>query len=66
MTTVLQLLRDMIAIPSVNLSRVGIQTVVCGPGNIAQARTANEFVEIEQVELATRMYKHMLAAWQHG
>jgi succinyl-diaminopimelate desuccinylase len=48
------------------LSRAGIQTVVCGPGNIAQAHTANEFVEIEQVELATRMYRHMLATWQHG
>ena len=45
------------------LSRAGIQTVVCGPGNIAQAHTANEFVEIEQVELATRMYSHMLATW---
>jgi len=48
------------------LARAGVQTVVCGPGNIAQAHTANEFVEIEQVELATRMYRHMLAAWQHG
>ncbi len=48
------------------LARAGIQTVVCGPGNIAQAHTANEFVEIEQVELATRMYRHMLATWQHG
>ena len=47
------------------LSRAGIQTVVCGPGNIAQAHTANEFVEIEQMELATRMYRHMLAIWQH-
>ena len=47
------------------LARAGVQTVVCGPGNIAQAHTANEFVEIEQVELATRMYRHMLATWQH-
>jgi acetylornithine deacetylase/succinyl-diaminopimelate desuccinylase family protein len=45
------------------LSRAGIQTVVCGPGNIAQAHTANEFIEIEQVELATRMFSHMLANW---
>jgi len=45
------------------LSRAGIQTVVCGPGNIAQAHTANEFVEIEQVELATRIYGHMLSTW---
>lgn len=46
------------------LSQAGIQTVVCGPGNVAQAHTANEFVEIEQVELATRMYSHLLATWQ--
>jgi acetylornithine deacetylase len=45
------------------LSRAGIQTVVCGPGDIAQAHTANEFVEIKQLELATRMYSHLLANW---
>ena len=45
------------------LARAGIQTVVCGPGNIAQAHTADEFVEIEQVELATQMYSHLLATW---
>jgi acetylornithine deacetylase len=45
------------------LARAGIQTVVCGPGDIAQAHTANEFVEIKQVELATRMYSHLLANW---
>ena len=80
----LQLLRDMIAIPSVNpmgqnsgepveagmanfieamLARAGIETVVCGPGDIAQAHTANEFVEVRQIELATRMYGHLLANW---
>jgi succinyl-diaminopimelate desuccinylase len=45
------------------LSRAGIQTVVCGPGDIAQAHTAAEYVEIEQVELATRMYTHLLSNW---
>ena len=45
------------------LSRAGIQTVVCGPGNIAQAHTATEFIEIKQVELATRIYGHMLSTW---
>lgn len=45
------------------LSRAGIRTVVCGPGDIAQAHTANEFVEIKQLELATRMYSHLLANW---
>jgi succinyl-diaminopimelate desuccinylase len=43
------------------LSRAGIQTVVCGPGDIAQAHTANESVEIKQLELATRMYSRLLA-----
>lgn len=45
------------------LSRAGIQTVVCGPGDIAQAHTANESIEIEQLDLATRMYGHLLANW---
>ena len=45
------------------LSRVGIETVVCGPGDIAQAHTANEFIEVEQLELATRMYRRLLANW---
>ncbi len=45
------------------LSRAGIQTVVCGPGNIVHAHTANECVEIKQLELATRMYSRLLANW---
>jgi acetylornithine deacetylase/succinyl-diaminopimelate desuccinylase-like protein len=45
------------------LAKAGIETVVCGPGDIAQAHTANEFVEVEQLELATRMYGHLLANW---
>ena len=45
------------------LAKAGIETVVCGPGDIAQAHTANEFVELEQVEVATRMYAHLLANW---
>ena len=45
------------------LAKAGIDTVVCGPGDIAQAHTANEFVEVEQIELATRMYGHLLANW---
>lgn len=28
----------------------GIETVVCGPGDIAQAHAANEFVELDQIE----------------
>jgi succinyl-diaminopimelate desuccinylase len=45
------------------LAKAGIETVVCGPGDIAHAHTANELVELEQLELATRMYGHLLANW---
>jgi acetylornithine deacetylase/succinyl-diaminopimelate desuccinylase family protein len=45
------------------LSMVGIETVVCGPGDIAHAHTRAEFVEIKQIELATRMYGQMLSQW---
>jgi acetylornithine deacetylase len=45
------------------LASAGIETVVCGPGDIAQAHTGDEFVEIEQVEKAVRLYKGLLARW---
>ena len=45
------------------LATAGIETVVCGPGDIAQAHTAAEFVAIEQLELAIGMYAHLLANW---
>jgi acetylornithine deacetylase len=47
------------------LARAGIQTVICGPGDIAQAHTDSEFVEVEQVELAARVYGHLLSNWSH-
>jgi acetylornithine deacetylase/succinyl-diaminopimelate desuccinylase-like protein len=37
------------------LSEAGIPSVVFGPGNIAQAHTADEWISIQQLELATRM-----------
>jgi len=45
------------------LARAGIETVVCGPGDIAQAHTADEYIEVEQVEMAVRLYGHLLAQW---
>ena len=45
------------------LASAGIQTVICGPGDIAQAHTDSEFVEVEQVELAARVYGHLLSNW---
>jgi len=43
------------------LARAGIQTVVCGPGDIADAHNKDEHIEIEQVELATRLYTRLLS-----
>ena len=45
------------------LARAGIQTVVCGPGDIAQAHTRDEFIEIEQVEMAARLYGRLISNW---
>jgi len=45
------------------LAAVGIETVVCGPGNIAQAHTKAEFVEVEQANLAVRLYDKLIQGW---
>lgn len=42
------------------LDRGGVQSVVCGPGDIAQAHTAVEWVEVAQVEAAREVYRQML------
>ncbi len=38
----------------------GIPLVVLGPGDIAQAHTAEEWIAIQQVETAARIYEHMM------
>ena len=45
------------------LALAGIETVVCGPGDIAQAHTRDESIEVEQVELGVRLYERLLALW---
>jgi acetylornithine deacetylase len=45
------------------LAAAGIETVVCGPGNIAQAHTKAEFVAVEQVNLAVRLYDQLIQDW---
>ena len=44
----------------------GIPSVVCGPGNIAQAHKPNEFIELSQVEACIafmrRLIDHVCAA----
>jgi acetylornithine deacetylase len=39
---------------------MGFPTVVCGPGNIAQAHSTCEFVDLEQVVAAARLYLHVV------
>ena len=45
--------------------RAGIPTVVCGPGDIAQAHAPDEFVALEQIErcdaLLDRLISHLTA-----
>lgn len=44
------------------LARAGTPSVVLGPGNIAQAHTAVEWVEVAQVEQAVEVYTHIMTA----
>lgn len=45
------------------LAQAGIETLVCGPGDIAQAHTCDEFIKIEQVEKAVRLYTRVIERW---
>jgi acetylornithine deacetylase len=44
-----------------NLAETGMEAVVLGPGDIAQAHGAEEWVEVEQVEQAEEIYYRILA-----
>lgn len=39
------------------------QLVVVGPGDIAQAHTHDEWIDLEQLELGTALYTRMIEAW---
>ena len=41
-------------------SRAGIPAIVYGPGSIAQAHAADEFIELAQVEAASRVYRDLM------
>jgi acetylornithine deacetylase len=43
------------------LAREGIPTIVFGPGSIAQAHTADEWISIDQLELATKILERIIA-----
>jgi acetylornithine deacetylase len=42
------------------LARAGIAAVVVGPGSVEQAHTADEWVEVRQVEIAARIYQRVM------
>lgn len=42
------------------LARAGTPSLVLGPGDIAQAHTAVEWVEVAQVETAVEIYRHIM------
>jgi acetylornithine deacetylase/succinyl-diaminopimelate desuccinylase-like protein len=42
---------------------VGIETIVCGPGDVAQMHTNAEHIELEQMEHAVRLYDRLLENW---
>ncbi len=44
------------------LAEAGMETVVLGPGEVAQAHTKEEWVEVEQVEQAEEVYWRLLLA----
>jgi acetylornithine deacetylase len=39
---------------------VGIHTIVCGPGDIQQAHTANEFVELDQIRACETFFENLV------
>ena len=41
---------------------IGLPTVVCGPGHIDQAHTANEFIEIAQLESCETMIRNLITS----
>ena len=43
-------------------SQAGYTAIVCGPGDIAQAHTADEFVELSQLQQITERYIHILGS----
>lgn len=45
------------------LAGAGIETVVCGPGDVAQAHTKDEYVEVEQLACAVRLYSRVIEGW---
>ena len=56
---------DISAFPgSTDAPNYGCPTVICGPGDLAQCHSLNEYVSIAQIEDAVRIYAHAIVAMQ--
>ena len=44
-------------------AEAGFQSVICGPGDIAQAHRANEFIAKEQLKLGVEMIQRLVQLW---
>ena len=40
--------------------KAGVQSIICGPGDIAQAHTPNEWIELEQLSECERFFEAIL------
>ena len=54
---------------SSNLAAGGLPAVVLGPGDIAQAHRADEFLELDQFEQGIKVYQELMSQpasfWDH-
>jgi acetylornithine deacetylase ArgE len=46
---------------AVDYTRAGIPTVICGPGSIDQAHTADEWISLEQINIAVKTFKEAIS-----
>jgi acetylornithine deacetylase len=44
--------------------RAGIPSIILGPGSIEQAHTADEYVELEEVEKAFVVYRNLMKSFE--
>jgi len=44
----------------------GVPTVVCGPGDIAQAHKPDEFIALEQIDKAGTFFERLVERWADG
>jgi acetylornithine deacetylase len=45
---------------AVDYTRAGIPTVICGPGSIDQAHTADEYISLEQLDAGVKAFKETI------